>query len=94
MKKQIVRISVLQSAKVVAALYLVTAIPATVLAWLWASMMNQAFGLGLFVMFPLAYGLCAFVFSAIGAWIYNLIASQLGGFEYTTEEVDAAALPM
>jgi len=92
MKKQIVQVSVLQSAKVVAALYLVIAIPSALLIWLGASMTNQAFSLAMFVVFPLVYAFFGFIFSAIGAWIYNLIASQIGGVEYTTEEVSTASM--
>jgi hypothetical protein len=28
-----------------------------------------------------------FVFTLFGAWVYNVIAARIGGFEFTTAEV-------
>jgi hypothetical protein len=38
---------------------------------------------------PFLYGGMGFVFGAIGAWIYNLIAKRLGGIEIQLEPVSA-----
>jgi len=35
---------------------------------------------------PLLYTLFGFVFTLVGAWVYNLIAARIGGFEFTTAE--------
>lgn len=91
MKKQIVQVSVLQSAKVIAGIYLVIAIPAALLAALVMSFTAQGnFGFATLVMVPLAYAFAGFISSAIGGWIYNLVAARLGGIEFTTAEVGAA----
>jgi hypothetical protein len=37
------------------------------------------------ILAPLLYGAMGFVFGAIGAWIYNLIAKRLGGIEIQLE---------
>ena len=91
MKKQIVQVSVVQSAKVMAAVYLITAIPVVVLAGLFmSSFMPAGAGIAMLIMMPVAYAAGAFIGAAFGAWIYNLVAARIGGFEFTTAEVGAA----
>jgi hypothetical protein len=93
MKKQIVQVSVVQSAKVMAAVYLVTAIPVVVLAGLFmSSFMPAGAGIAMLIMMPVAYAVGAFIGAAFGAWIYNLVAARIGGFEFTTAEVGEAAV--
>jgi hypothetical protein len=91
MKKQIVQVSVVQSAKVMAAVYLVTAIPVVILASLFMSaVMPAGVSIAMLLVMPVAYAIGAFIGAAIGAWIYNLVAARIGGFEFTTEEVGVA----
>jgi hypothetical protein len=91
MKKQIVQVSVVQSAKVMAAVYLVTAIPIVILAALFMSaVMPAGVSIAVLLVMPVAYAIGAFVGVAIGALIYNLVAARIGGFEFTTAEVGAA----
>ena len=93
MKKQIVQVSVVQSATVMAAVYLVTAIPVVVLAGLFmSSFMPAGASIAMLIMMPVAYAIGAFIGAAIGAWIYNLVAARIGGFEFTTAEVGEAAV--
>jgi hypothetical protein len=93
MKKQIVQVSVVQSAKVMAAVYLVTAIPVVVLAALFMSaFMPAGVSVAMLIMTPVFYAIGAFIGAAIGAWIYNLVAARIGGFEFTTAEVGVAAV--
>ena len=93
MKKQIVQVSVMQSAKVMAAVYLVTAIPVVVLAGLFmSSFMPAGASVAMLIMMPVAYAIGAFIGAAFGAWIYNLVAARIGGFEFTTAEVGPAAV--
>lgn len=88
MKKQVVSVSLLQNAKLMAALYFVISIPFTLLMII-PAVMGQGAGLSLMmlVLMPLLYTLMGFVFTLIGAWVYNLVASLVGGFEFTTAEV-------
>lgn len=87
MKKQIINIAPLQTAKVFALLYFVLSIPLV-------GLMAISFLLsparppmwGLFAM-PFIYLIFGFIFTAFGAWAYNLIASWVGGIEYTTNEL-------
>ena len=93
MKKQIVQVSVVQSAKVMAAVYLVTAIPVVILASLFMSaVMPAGVSIALLLVMPVAYAIAAFIGAVIGAWIYNLVAARIGGFEFTTAEVGTAAV--
>lgn len=42
-------------------------------------------GVGFMIFLPVLYALMGFVFGVIGAWVYNLLAGWLGGFEITLE---------
>jgi uncharacterized membrane protein (DUF485 family) len=90
MKKQIVRVSAIQSAKVAAVLYLVTSLPFLVLM-AFSPMFGKGAGLstGLMIAVPIGYALGGFLFTCIAAGIYNLVAKMVGGFEFTTAEVGA-----
>ncbi len=39
------------------------------------------FGIGAIILLPIVYGLLGFVFSLLGAALYNLIAGWVGGIE-------------
>lgn len=43
------------------------------------------------ILAPFLYGGMGFVFGAIGAWIYNLIAKKLGGIEIQLDPVPASS---
>ncbi|MES2316670.1 MAG: hypothetical protein V4631_04180 [Pseudomonadota bacterium] len=89
MKKQITSVSMLQSAKVMAALYFVLSLPFLVIMGL-GTMFSASPGLGIAMMliFPILYAVFGFLFTLLGAWIYNMVASKMGGFEFTTTEVN------
>jgi hypothetical protein len=88
MKKQIVQVSILQSAKVMAALYFVISIPFALLMMI-PAMFSPAPGMsvGMLILMPVFYTVFGFLFSVFGAWIYNLVAARIGGFEFQTVEV-------
>lgn len=87
MKKQIVKISALQSAKVVAMIYLVTALPVCLVFMLLASLGLGGFPMSLVIGIPLGYAVGGYIGTLIAAWVYNLVASKVGGLEFTTSEV-------
>ena len=39
--------------------------------------------------FPFLYLIIGFIFTAIGAWVYNIAAKWVGGIEYTSITVEA-----
>jgi len=88
MKKQVVSVSILQNAKVMAALYLVLSIPFTLLMIV-PALMGQGAGVSvaMLILMPVLYTLMGFVFTLVGAWVYNVVAARVGGFEFTTVEV-------
>ena len=90
MKKQIVQVSILHSAKVMAALYCIISIPFVLLMMI-PALFSPAPGMsvGMLVLMPVFYTLFGFLFSLFGAWIYNLVAARIGGFEFQTVEIGA-----
>ncbi|GAB3460646.1 hypothetical protein GCM10027321_20280 [Massilia terrae] len=91
MKKQIIRFSVLQNAKVMAVLYVVMSLlvmAITMVPMLMTGQMPAGGALIFFVLTPVLYALTGFVFTVIGAWLYNFIARFVGGIEFSTVEVN------
>lgn len=88
MKKQIVRVSVLHNAKLMAAIYFVVSLP-LVLMMAVSMLMTEGAGGSLvaMVLMPVLYAAFGFVFTLFGAWVYNGIAARVGGFEFSTVEV-------
>ena len=83
MKKQIINISPIQTAKVFALLYFVISLP---LVGLMAIAMSFSPApkpaLGFLIIFPFMYLIFGFIFTALGAWVYNIVAKWVGGIEY------------
>lgn len=90
MKKQLVHVSKVQAAKVAAVIYLVISVP-LVLIMILPMLFTDQPGMPIYIMLlmPLFYALFGFIFTFLAAWVYNMVASKIGGFEYTTIEVDA-----
>lgn len=92
MKKQIIRVSPFQTAKVSAVLYFLMSIPVVALMALslsFAPASESAPGIGVLILFPILYLIFGFIFTAIAAWAYNLVAGWVGGVEFTSITVDS-----
>lgn len=88
LRKQITRISPLQTAKVFALLYFILSLPLLGLMSLsFLSSPAPQPSMMFLMMVPFAYLVCGFIFTAIGAFAYNLVAQWVGGVEYTTVEL-------
>ena len=47
-----------------------------------AGIMGSIMGVGAIVVLPLFYGCMGFVFTLIGAWLYNIVAGMVGGISF------------
>jgi hypothetical protein len=93
MKKQIVRISILQSSKIVTllytllgCLYTLIGIPLVIIGIMQDKTQLEIIG-GIYLFGPLFMGALGFIFFVIAAAIYNLAASMVGGFEFEVRDV-------
>lgn len=87
MKKQITHISPLQTAKVLAVMYFVIALPFLLLMLVMPGPRPPFFS-GLLLVMPIFYALFGFLFTLFGAWVYNFVAQRIGGIEFTTRDAD------
>ena len=90
MKKQLISISVLQSSKIVTVLYVLMGfiytligIPMVIFGGSGLRIMGIIYLLG-----PVFMGILGFIFFAIFAAIYNLLAKWLGGFEFEIKNIE------
>ena len=93
MKQRIRRFSPLQVATVLGILYGIMGLILAPVFYLAASMApgGAPFGPGFIIAMPVLYGLLGFVFTAIGAALYNLVAGWVGGIEVEVEPSPAQA---
>jgi hypothetical protein len=87
MNQQIVHVGKLQAAKVMALFYLIFSIPLVLMMALAQLSAGEPVQWGIVALFPLMYVVIGFVFTFLGAWLYNGVARYLGGIEFTVVEV-------
>jgi len=90
MKKQLIRISVLQSSKIMTALYVLMGFVYTLLGIpmiIFGSDQVRIIGI-IYLLGPIFAGIFGFIFFVIFAAIYNLLAKWLGGFEFEIKNID------
>ena len=93
MKKQIKRISIMQTSKVVALIYPIFGLIHTAIGiWLIPPSEGTNFIRTLLICMPIIIGIFGFVFTAIGCLLYNFVASKVGGIEFVLEDVEPAYL--
>ena len=83
MVQRLNRFSVGQTAKVLGVLYGLMGLiflPFFLLAAVYAPG-ETTFGVGFAIALPVIYGVCGFIFAAIGCALYNLVAGRVGGIE-------------
>jgi len=93
MKKQLIRISVLQSSKIMTAFYILMGFIYTLIG-----IPMIIFGGGplrimgiIYLLMPVIMGIFGFIFFVIFAAVYNGLAKWLGGVEFEIKDIDAAA---
>jgi len=89
MKKQIVRISILQSSKIMTLLYTLFGFIYTLIGIpmvIFGSSQLQIIGI-IYCFGPIFMGILGFIFFVIAAAIYNLAASLVGGVEFEVKDL-------
>jgi hypothetical protein len=90
MKKQLIRISILQSSKIMTALYALTGCIYTLIGIpmvVFGAKQLKIIGM-VYVFMPVLMAIFGFIFFVIFAALYNLLAGWLGGFEIEVKNVD------
>lgn len=49
-------------------------------------MMGAGLGIFMLILIPIVYGVIGFVIGALGAWVYNFVATKFGGLEIELSE--------
>jgi hypothetical protein len=90
MKKQITRISVLQSSKIMAALYAVMGLLYSIAGLVILAVSGPQMRVvgAIYLVAPIWLGILGFIFFALFAAIYNALAKALGGFEFEVENIE------
>ena len=90
MKKQLIRISILQSSKILTALYVLMGFLYTLIGIpmiIFGSKEIRIIGI-VYLFGPIFAGIFGFIFFAIFAGVYNLLAKWLGGFEVEVKDIE------
>ncbi|TXF96490.1 hypothetical protein [Massilia arenae] len=88
MKIRIKHVGVVQCAKMIAGIYFVISLPIVALVLMVAMAAGKAsIGVGGLILLPFVYAFFSYLGGLLCAWIYNLVANRVGGFEYTTAEI-------
>ena len=90
MRKQLTRISILQSSKIVTVLYVLMGFIYTLIGIpmiIFGSKPIKIMGI-IYALMPVIMAVIGFVFFAIFAALYNLLANWLGGIEVEIKNVD------
>ena len=96
MKKQLARISILQSSKITTALYVLMGFIYTLIGvpmLVFGGEGLRIMGI-LYLFMPVLMGVFGFIFFVIFAAVYNGLAKLLGGIEVEIKDVDEAAKPV
>ncbi len=89
MRYQVSHVSVHQSAKVIAVIYFFLALVFVPFFWFMSYLNpNEDMPLMLTLFFPFLYALGAYLFTALGFIVYNLLAARVGGIEMTLTAQD------
>lgn len=91
MKKQLIRISILQSSKIMTALYAIMGLIYTLIGIpmvIFGGSQVRVIG-AIYIMGPVIMAVFGFILFVIFAAIYNLLAASLGGFEFELKDVES-----
>ena len=87
MRYRISRFGIHHTALIVAILYFILALALAPIFFLASRSTGQKpFPPIVFVLLPVFYAVVGYVFTAIGCWLYNIVAAQVGGIVITLEQ--------
>jgi hypothetical protein len=92
MKKQLRRISVGQTSKVIAILYVIFSLLYTLIGIpmiIFGGSELKIVGF-MYTFMPIIAGIFGYIFVAIGCWVYNGVAGKVGGVEFELCDIDVA----
>ena len=89
MKKQISRISVAQTSKVAALLYVIFSLLYTLIGILMVAFGGSPMKVVgfIYIFMPVLAGTLGYLFAALGCWLYNVVAKKVGGVEFEVTDV-------
>lgn len=90
MKKQISRISVAQTSKIFAILYVVFGLIYSLIGIpmiIFGGSELKVMGF-MYLFMPFIMGIFGFIFVALGCWVYNLVAGKFGGVEFEVKDIE------
>ena len=90
MKKQLIRISILQSSKIMTGLYVLMGFIYTLIGIpmiIFGEGQVRLIGI-IYLLMPVIMGIVGFVFFVIFAAVYNILAQWLGGVEVEVKNID------
>jgi hypothetical protein len=90
MKKQINRISVAQTSKVMTILYVIFSLLYSLIGIpmiIFGGTQMKVMGF-IYLVMPIIAGIFGFIFVALGCWVYNLVACKFGGVEFEVQDIE------
>jgi len=92
MRRQITRISVGQTSRVIASVYFVVAVVIAIIYFVAISATGKnTFNPLLILLFPIIYGVIIWLVFACMLWVYNQIAARIGGVEFEAVDVGSTS---
>lgn len=88
MKKQISRIALRQTAKVIAILVFILMAIISIPIGIYLLFTPERLSAISFFILPFIYALLAYIFWVVWGWFYNLIAKRTGGIEFDLKDVE------
>ncbi|HMG71500.1 MAG TPA: hypothetical protein VK544_10330 [Gemmatimonadaceae bacterium] len=92
MRRQITRVSVGQTSKVIASIYFVVAVVLAIIYFVAVSATRTStFNPMLILLFPIIYGVMIWLVFALMLSVYNMVAARIGGVEFESVDVGSAS---
>lgn len=88
MKKQVSSISIKQSSKFMAVMYFIMTAIFLIPLGIFTMIQGEVQAGGILLVLPFVYGIVGFIFFALFAFIYNVIAEMVGGIEVSIKDIE------